>query len=65
MERLKTLTVAMRRMTAKLAKAIWCHRMAYAGLAVAYGAGCAGLIDKDMVAQIATALYIALTAQSH
>ena len=44
---------------------VWCHRTAYAGLAAIYGAGCMGLVDKDVVAQVATALYVALTAQRH
>ncbi len=58
MERIKTSVKA-------VCKSIWCHRVAYAGLAVAYGAGCMGWIDKDTVAQIVTGLYIALTAQQH
>lgn len=41
----------------------WCHRMAYAGLAAAYGAGCAGVLDKDLVNQIVTGLYVALVLQ--
>ncbi|MEM1429612.1 MAG: hypothetical protein AAGG09_09155 [Pseudomonadota bacterium] len=49
----------------KLAKAIWSHRAAYAGLALAYGCGCAGLIDKEVVAQIVTALYAAMFTQRH
>lgn len=49
----------------KAAKAIWTHRATYAGLAAAYGCGCAGIIDKDTVAQIATGLYIAMVAQNH
>ncbi|MDD9921750.1 MAG: hypothetical protein OXQ92_05650 [Boseongicola sp.] len=48
-----------------IAKTIWCHRVAYAGLALAYGAGCMGWIDKETVAQIVTALYVALTTQRH
>ena len=48
-----------------VAKAVWCHRAAYAGLALAYGAGCAGWIDKDTVSQIATAMYVAITIQRH
>lgn len=46
-------------------KAIWCHRAAYAGLALAYGAGCAGWIDKEVVSQLAAALYAAMVAQKH
>ncbi len=53
------------KVTEKLTKAIWCHRAAYAGLAAIYGAGCLGLVDKDTVAQVATALYVAITAQRH
>lgn len=44
---------------------LWCHRITYAGLALAYGAGCLGLIDKETVAQIATALYCTMVAQRH
>jgi len=49
----------------KFARTLWCHRTAYAGLATIYGAGCLGLVDKDVVAQGATAIYVALTAQRH
>ena len=49
----------------KLGHALWCHRMAYAGLALAYGAGSAGWIDKELVAQIVTGLYVAMVAQGH
>ena len=45
--------------------AVWSHRASYAGLALAYGAGCLGVIDKDAVAQIATAIYLAMVAQRH
>lgn len=44
---------------------MWCHRVMYGGLACAYGAGCFGLIDKEVVGQIATACYIAMVAQVH
>jgi hypothetical protein len=47
----------------KVACAIWCHRAVYAGLAAAYGAGCAGWLDKEMVNQIVTGLYVLLVAQ--
>ncbi len=46
-------------------KAIWCHRMAYAGLALAYGAKCVGVIDGELLAQIVTGLYVAMVAQGH
>ena len=49
----------------KVGNTLWCHRMAYAGLALAYGAGCAGWIEKDLVAQIVTGLYVAMVAQGH
>lgn len=45
--------------------ALWCHRVAYAGLACVYGAGCAGWVDKDTVAQIATGMYLVMSAQRH
>ena len=51
--------------TTELARGLWCHRTAYAGLAIIYGAGCFGLVDKDTVAQVATAIYVALSAQRH
>ncbi|MEO0936546.1 MAG: hypothetical protein AAFY38_00155 [Pseudomonadota bacterium] len=57
-ERLKTLMT-------KVAAAIWCHRVSYASLAAIYGAGCFGLVDKETVAQVATALYVAISAQRH
>ena len=46
-------------------KAMWCHRAAYAGLALAYGAKSLGVIDADMLAQIVTALYCAMVGQRH
>lgn len=46
-------------------KTICTHRVSYAGLAAAYGCGCAGVIDKETVNQIATALYVAMVAQMH
>jgi len=57
-ERLKTLMT-------KAAATLWCHRISYASLAAIYSAGCFGLVDKETVAQVATALYIALGAQRH
>lgn len=45
--------------------AVWSHRACYAGLALAYGAGCAGWLDKDTVNQVATALYVAIASQRH
>lgn len=42
-----------------IAKKLWSHRVIYAGLAGAYGAGCAGL-DKMLVQQIVTAIYVVL-----
>ncbi|MEL7260023.1 MAG: hypothetical protein AAGK69_01520 [Pseudomonadota bacterium] len=62
---MKTLTDMLRHAAAKITAAMWCHRAAYAGLAAIYGAGCLGLVDKDVVAQVTTALYVALTAQRH
>ena len=49
----------------RFCRAVWCHQAGYAGLALAYGAGCAGWIDKDTVAQIVTGLYVAMVAQGH
>ena len=55
----------MKTKTKTVCKAVWCHRVAYGGLAAAYGAGCFGVIDKDTVAQIVTGLYVAMVAQGH
>ena len=49
--------------TTKTITAVWCHRMVYAGLAAAYGAGCAGWVDKGTVNQIVTGCYVALVVQ--
>lgn len=46
-------------------KAVWCHKAAYLGLALAYGAKCIGLIDAELLAQLVTALYCALFSQRH
>lgn len=46
-------------------KAVWQHRVSYAGLALAYGLGCVGWIEKDLVQQLATGLYVAITMQRH
>lgn len=54
-----------RKVIMRVAEIVWCHRAAYACLAVAYGAGCAEWIDKDTVGQIATAIYMAMAAQRH
>ncbi|MEM9870723.1 MAG: hypothetical protein AAF822_05665 [Pseudomonadota bacterium] len=62
---MKTLTDMLRHAAAKIAAAMWCHRAAYAGLAAIYGAGCLGLVDKDVVAQGATALYAFMAGQRH
>ena len=58
MERLKTAMT-------KITRTVWCHRAAYGCLAALYGAGCMGWVDKDVVAQGATALYAFMTAQRH
>ena len=47
----------------KMWAVIWCHRMVYAGLAGAYGALCFGVLDKDVVQGVVTALYVALVVQ--
>ena len=49
----------------RVCRAVWCHRIAYAGLAAAYGAGCFGWIDKETVAQVVTGFYVAMVAQGH
>ena len=47
----------------KMWAVIWCHRVVYAGLAGAYGALCFGLLHKDVVQGVVTALYVALVVQ--
>ncbi len=49
----------------KSLKAMWCHRVVYAGAAVAYGGMCAGVIDKDVANQVLTGCYVALVVQQH
>ena len=48
-----------------IGKVVWSHRAGYAGLALAYGAKCFGVIDADMLAQIVTVLYCAMFSQRH
>lgn len=55
--------VRLKELMMKIWAVIWCHRMVYAGLAGAYGALCFGLLDKDVVQQLVTALYVALVVQ--
>ena len=55
----------MRNWIVNLCKAVWRHRVTYAGLAIAYGCGCTGWLDKDTVAQIVTALYALMVTQKH
>ncbi len=62
-KQLKDKSATLKEMTKTCAKALWCHRVVYAGLAVAYGAGCAGWLDKEVVNQIVTGCYVALVAQ--
>lgn len=45
----------------RVVAAITCHHALYGYLAVLYGAGCAGVMDKDVVAQGAVAIYAALS----
>ena len=42
----------------------FCSKAIYAGLALAYGAGCFG-VDKEAVQMAATALYAALVMARH
>ena len=44
---------------------VWCHRVAYGGLALAYGAGCLGWLDAEVVKQVVTGCYVALVVQRH
>lgn len=52
--------VRLKKMMRKMWAVTWYHRMVYAGLAGAYGALCFGLLDKDVVQQVVTALYLLL-----
>ncbi len=54
----------MKSFVVKAAKATWCHRAVYVGLACAYGALCLGA-DKDVVNHCVTAFYAALAMQRH
>lgn len=62
---MKTLIETLKAKSIPLVRGLWCHRASYAALAALYGAGCLGWVDKDTVAQMATALYVALTTQRH
>lgn len=53
----------MKELLLKLAAIIWSHRMVYAGIAGVYGASCFGM-EKELVNQMLTALYVLLVAQS-
>lgn len=44
---------------------LWSHRAMYAALALAYGAGCAGMIEKETVSQICVGVYASMWAQRH
>lgn len=57
--------IEMKNWIGKIGKAVWCHRAAYAGLTLAYGAKCAGFIDAEILAQIVTVLYCAMFSQRH
>ena len=46
-----------------VAKALWCHRVVYAGAALAYGGLCVGIVDKEHANQVLTGCYIALVVQ--
>lgn len=39
----------------------FCHRVFYGGLTLAYGSGCLGLIDKEIIAAAVALIYAALT----
>lgn len=45
----------------KGADLLTCHHALYAYLALIYGLGCAGVITKEFVAELATAVYFALS----
>jgi hypothetical protein len=49
----------------KSLKAMRCHRVVYAGAAVAYGGMCVGMIDKELANQVLTGCYLALVVQQH
>ncbi len=60
----ESLKTALRRLIRSLEKAadrLTCHHALYAYLALAYGLGCAGVIGKDLVAELATAIYFTLS----
>jgi len=47
----------------RLGRAATCHHALYGYLALLYGAGCAGVLDKDVVAQGAAVVYAALSVR--
>jgi hypothetical protein len=49
----------------KVLKVMWCHRVVYAGAALAYGGMCVGVLDKEIANQVLTACYLALVVQCH
>jgi hypothetical protein len=46
-------------------KVMWCHRVVYAGAALAYGGMCVGVLDKEIANQVLTGCYLALVVQCH
>ena len=46
-----------------VAAAVCCHRVIYAGVALAYGAGLAGLCDKAVVEAAVVAAYAIMAAR--
>ena len=60
-ESLKPAARCVNRALKNAADLLTCHKALYAYLALAYGMGCAEVIGKDLVAELATAIYFALS----
>lgn len=54
---------AIRNFARRVIDAVTCHHALYGYLAATYYLGCTGLIPKEQVAEIATAIYFVLSAR--
>ena len=62
-ETLKHIVRALTRWINRGVDLMTCHHCLYAYLGVVYYLGCVGIIGKDTVAELATAIYFALSAR--
>ncbi|MGH1577627.1 hypothetical protein [Planktotalea sp.] len=49
----------------KSVQTLWCHRVIYGGIALAYGGLAFGFVDKESVNQILIGCYVAFVMQNH